>query len=267
MNRTVRNWIGHRCFTLIELLVKKSHLCCNRADVTKKPAHGQVKLNSFTLIELLVVIAIIAILAAMLLPALNSAKSSGYFANCTGNMKQIGLALTSYGNDCGYFWPTRGDGWANIKLCQAGANHAWYDGCSSCSIYQYLKGLNGEKCIGRILGFSRSSMTCPAAKREKSGFYYSIGGNDWLRSYTLRVSQMKRPQLRIFAAETSDAGLTLSDAFWVKPDLVSTRHKKAAAVFYDGHSEGLIRGQEVIAAKKIYTKGSPAHIRWRSWDY
>ena len=78
---------------------------------------------------------------------------------------------------------------------------------------------------------------------------------------------MKRPQLRIFAAETSDAGLTLSDAFWVKPDLVSTRHKKAAAVFYDGHSEGLIRGQEVIAAKKIYTKGSPAHIRWRSWDY
>ena len=52
-----------RSFTLIELLVKKSHLCCNCADVTKKPAHGQVKLFSFTLIELLVVIAIIAILS------------------------------------------------------------------------------------------------------------------------------------------------------------------------------------------------------------
>ena len=41
-------------FTLIELLVKRSHLCCNRADATVSPAHGQVKLYSFTLIELLV---------------------------------------------------------------------------------------------------------------------------------------------------------------------------------------------------------------------
>ena len=254
-----------RSFTLIELLVKKSHLCCNRADVTKKPAHGQVKLFSFTLIELLVVIAIIAILAAMLLPALNSAKSSGYFANCTGNMKQIGLALTSYGNDCGYFWPTRGDGWANINICQAGANHAWYDGCSSCSIYQYLT--EAEYMIGRITSFSRSSMACPAVSHSKGTSYYSIGGNNWLASYTLRVSQMKRPQLRLFAAETSDAGLTLSSAFWVEPKLVSTRHKKAAAVFYDGHSEGLTRSQELIAAEKNRTKGSPSHIRWSSWDY
>ena len=266
MNRTVRNWIGHRCFTLIELLVKKSHLCCNRADVTKKPAHGQVKLFSFTLIELLVVIAIMAILAAMLLPALNSAKSSGYFANCTGNMKQIGLALTSYGNDCGYFWPTRGDKWANINICQAGANHSWFDGCSSCTIYQYLKGVG---YIGRITASSRSLMACPAAsyRADKNTFLYSIGGNANLQSYTLRVSQMKRPQLRLFAAETSDAGQTLSSAFWVKPELVSTRHKKAAAVFYDGHSEGLTRAQDLIAAEKNRTKGSPSHIRWSSWDY
>ena len=75
--------------------------------------------RNFTLIELLVVIAIIAILAAMLLPALNQARESGYKTSCISNLKQCGTYIGMYAGDSNGCYPLQ---YANWK---SGGEQTW----------------------------------------------------------------------------------------------------------------------------------------------
>ncbi|MFA7231050.1 MAG: type II secretion system protein [Victivallaceae bacterium] len=144
-----------------------------------------MKKTAFTLIELLVVIAIIAILASMLLPALNKARDKARAIECTNNLKQIGQAMLYYAQD-------NNDNLPNGRTA-SGVTPAkyWYSYQDQGFLAPYLSMLKTTyDSIGAVKANSRSKLSCPAAPMQTP----VSGTTLWTYGYNNVISSNNSPQ-------------------------------------------------------------------------